>query len=72
MTLDNNVICDSCGMRTKPPRNGGWVAFMVTAVDGLQFSDCMGHVCDECKIDLRRWLEAQRKAFENKRQGKPS
>jgi len=67
VTIENKVICDGCGETVKPPLNSGWLALMITAPDGMNFSGCLGHLCDSCKVDLRQWLEKHREEADKKR-----
>ena len=60
MTVETKVICNGCGAEEKPPRNSGWVGLMILGQDGITFVDCLGHLCDSCKIDMRRWMQERK------------
>ena len=67
MTVTNTVACDVCGKETHPPRNSSWAAVMVWGPDGLNFVDAIAHLCESCKIDLRKWIEERRAEAAKKR-----
>lgn len=68
MTIQNICNCDLCGAKVEPPQNSGWARVVEIANDGVSISRSLGDLCDQCKIDLRRWVDSQRAA----RQGRPS
>lgn len=72
MTIENRVICDKCGSTVKPPMNSGWAVVMITAPDGMNFSTADSHLCESCKVDFRRWLEAEKKRHAAASAPKPS
>lgn len=56
MTRENFVICNRCKERVKPPMNAGWIAILRIAPDGLNFSDVLADLCQECGEELEQWV----------------
>lgn len=72
MTIENIVECDGCGDKVHPPKNEGYVALMVQAADGVNFTTVMGHLCRECRVELSRWISRRRQELDAAKKGRPS
>jgi len=65
VTVENFIICNRCSKRVKPPQNDGWLVLMVTAPDGANIADCLGHLCDDCRVWLVKIInEGMRKIIQ--------
>jgi hypothetical protein len=64
MTINTEVECNRCGDKEKPPKNAGMLVLMVTAPDGMNLSDSLGHLCIGCRHEVMRDIRLHREALD--------
>jgi hypothetical protein len=63
------MTCDRCGEvatneTNERPQSHGFVVLMVTGADGMQFTDCDGHLCRTCRLALHKWIAEKSKLIQ--------
>lgn len=68
MTIHTKIECNGCGVQVEPnlptamrhAATSGWLNIGIVGPDGINIVDVLGHLCESCKIDYKRWLEQHR------------